>query len=153
MGRLQEVDLGPSATERIEAAWRKLEGAEDQKQSSDKVRLGRNGKPRRPPKRRNSEDLRRDQMVEAVLREAKLEYFDEERAPAPQATGNVDNDAAMVEKFRQEFLESMESRQRKPAQPPGAKGAKEPAKGPKLGGSRSARAAMRLQEEQAGKKR
>jgi hypothetical protein len=35
------------------------------------VRLGRNGKPRRQPKRRNSEDLRRDQLVEAVMREAK----------------------------------------------------------------------------------
>jgi hypothetical protein len=58
----------------------------------------------------------------------------------------------MVEKFRQEFLDSIESRQqRKVAPPPGAKGVKEPPKGPKLGGSRSARAAMRLQEEQAAK--
>lgn len=71
MGKLQEVDLGPSARERTEVEWRKLEGVEDVEQTGGKVRLGRNGKPRRPPKRRNSEDLRRDQMVEAVLREAK----------------------------------------------------------------------------------
>jgi hypothetical protein len=81
-----------------------------------------------------------------------VEYFEEDKAQNPAATGDADNDDAMVEKFRQEFLESMESRQqRKPAPPPGPKGVKEPPKGPKLGGSRSARAAMRLQEEQAAK--
>ena len=81
-----------------------------------------------------------------------MEYFEEDQSQNPHSTGDADNDDAMVEKFRQEFLESIESRQqRKPAPPPGAKGVKEPPKGPKLGGSRSARAAMRLQEEQAAK--
>jgi hypothetical protein len=83
---------------------------------------------------------------------ATVEYFDDGQAQDQTATGDADNDDAMVEKFRQEFLDSIESRQqRKVAPPPGAKGVKEPPKGPKLGGSRSARAAMRLQEEQAAK--
>jgi len=171
MGKLHEVDLGPLASarniERTRAEQKKLDGTYVEQEAIPKVRLGRNGKPRRQPKRRNSEDLRRDQMVEAVLRESKrmcglhmcrimltltVEYFEEDQAQNPAATGDADNDAAMVEKFRQEFLESMESRQqRKPAPPPVGKGVKEPPKGPKLGGSRSARAAMRLQEEQAAK--
>ncbi|KAJ4303482.1 hypothetical protein N0V90_002377 [Kalmusia sp. IMI 367209] len=150
-GKLQEIDLGPSASlrnfERTEAAWKKLEGGQLEEEPAGKVRLGRDGKPRRQPKRRNSEDIRRDQMVEAVLREAKLDYFDEE-VPSASVPGDTANDEALVEQFRLEFLESIESRQqRKPAAP----GAKEAPKGPKLGGSRSARAAMRLQEEQAAK--
>jgi hypothetical protein len=75
MGKLQEVDLGPLAAarniERTEEAQKKLDGTYVEKEVVPKVRLGRNGKPRRQPKRRNSEDMRRDQMVEAVLREAK----------------------------------------------------------------------------------
>jgi hypothetical protein len=75
MGKLHEVDLGPLAAarniERTEAARKKLEGTYIEEKAEPKVRLGRNGKPRRQPKRRNSEDLRRDQLVEAVMREAK----------------------------------------------------------------------------------
>lgn len=77
MGKLQEVDLGPDATtrnvQRTEAAWKRIEGGQLEAEPPGKVRLGRDGKPRRPPKRRNSEDIRRDQMVEAVLREAKCQ--------------------------------------------------------------------------------
>lgn len=172
MGRLHEVDLGPDATarniQRTEEAWKRLEGGQvGSLEDASKVRLGRDGKPRRR-QRRTSEDIRRDQLVEAVLSEAKcmfklpilacimltstVGYFGEERQPSPTADNDADNDEAMAEKFRQEFLESIESqKQRRPAPPPGAKGAKEAPKGPKLGGSRSARAAMRLQEEQAAK--
>jgi hypothetical protein len=126
-----------------------------------KVRLGRNGKPRRQPKRRNSEDIRRDAMVDAVLQEAKriyplppplsrltssVDYFDSS-APPPS---NPNNEEALVEQFRQEFLESIQERQqRKPAPP--VRGEKEAPKGPKLGGSRSARAKMHAQEELAAK--
>lgn len=81
-----------------------------------------------------------------------VDYFDEDK-PAPKPL-NADQDAddALAEQFRREFLDSIDSRnQRKPAPPPGPKGAKDQPKGPKLGGSRSARAAMRLQEEQAAK--
>jgi hypothetical protein len=71
MGKLQEVDLGPDAAARSQQAWEQLQGGPAEKESTGKVRLGRDGKPRRQPKRRNSDDIRRDQMVEAVLRESK----------------------------------------------------------------------------------
>ncbi|KAF1949271.1 hypothetical protein CC80DRAFT_555479 [Byssothecium circinans] len=139
MGKLEEVDLSIGA-------------ASQRTEHTAKARLHRDGKPRRAPKRRNSEDLRRDQMVDDVLREAKLDYFEEDKLADPSAAGEANNDDAMVEKFRMEFLESLETRQqRKPTAATGAKGAKDVPKGPKLGGSRSARAAMRLQEEQAAK--
>ncbi|KAF2134526.1 hypothetical protein P153DRAFT_362286 [Dothidotthia symphoricarpi CBS 119687] len=148
-GKLQEVDLSSDAAahnlQRTQNVFKREE------EPPSKVRLGRDGKPRRGPKRRNSEDIRRDQMVEAVLRESKLEYFDE-APPNLHNPSTGDNDEAMVERFRLEYFESIESRQqRKPVLPPGPKGVKEPPKGPKLGGSRSARAAMRLQEEAAAK--
>ncbi|XPS98862.1 hypothetical protein M3J09_008055 [Ascochyta lentis] len=140
-GKLQEVDLGSDAASRTHNDWKRRED----EPPAPKVRLGRGGKPRRGPKRRTSDDIRRDQMVEAVLREAKLEFFDE--APANPRFAGTDDD--MVERFRTEYFESIEERQqRKPAMPPGAK---DQPKGPKLGGSRSARAAMRQQEEQAAK--
>ncbi|KAF2876602.1 hypothetical protein BDV95DRAFT_664731 [Massariosphaeria phaeospora] len=173
MGKLQEVDLGPDATtkniQRTEAARRQLEGRDAvQIDETDPGGTSRTGKRRRPQKRRNSEDMRRDQMVEAVLREAKcmlffegkmivgltriVDYFEDTAPAASLAPNEETTEEAMVEKFRQDFLESMESRQqRKPAPPLGAKGVKEQPKGPKLGGSRSIRAAMRQQEEQAAK--
>ena len=78
-----------------------------------------------------------------------MDYFDEV-APSNLAQDSANNEEALVEQFRQEFLDSIESRQqRKPAVP--AHGVKEAPKGPKLGGSRSARAAMQAQREQAAK--
>lgn len=78
-----------------------------------------------------------------------MDYFDEETLSKPEQVP-ANNDEALVEQFRQEFLESIESRQqRKPIAP--AHGVKEAPKGPKLGGSRSARAAMQAQREQAAK--
>ncbi|PVI02195.1 hypothetical protein DM02DRAFT_653822 [Periconia macrospinosa] len=149
-GKLQEVELSSSGAAVRQDKTPALE-------STNKVRLGKDGKPRRHPKRRNSEDLRRDQIVEAVLREAKLDYFEEDQATNAPAPSGGDNDEAMAEKFRQDFLESLESRhKRRPAAPSkGAKGAdsaKKVSRGPKLGGSRSARAAMHMKRmEEAGK--
>jgi hypothetical protein len=70
MGKIEEVDIAPAA-QRTDEKWRRLENGEFEQVATGKVRLGRDGKPRRPPKRRNSEDVRRDQMVEAVLSESK----------------------------------------------------------------------------------
>lgn len=58
-GKIEEVDLGPDATQRR------------REQPASKARRDKYGYAWRNPKRRNSEDMRRDQMVEAVLREAK----------------------------------------------------------------------------------
>ena len=86
--------------------------------------------------------------------------------PNPSAGADEDGaaDDRVAEEFRREFLEAMSARvQRKkpPAPPPskyGAKKEEEVLKGPKLGGSRNARAAMRdllleQQEKQKGGRR
>lgn len=80
--------------------------------------------------------------------------------PTPQTQneiGNGDNDDAIAEAFRREFMDAVSQRQRKkpvaapPARGPGGK-KEEELKGPKLGGSRSARAAMREMQLKAQKK-
>lgn len=76
LGKLQEVDLGPDAAslnaERTELAKRRLEGGEiEPEESAGKIRMGKDGKPRRARRRRNSDDVKRDKMVEDVLRESK----------------------------------------------------------------------------------
>lgn len=79
----------------------------------------------------------------------------------PNTGPNINEDQAaderLAEEFRREFMDAVTSRNiRKAPAPPGgpSKGGKNEApKGPKLGGSRSARAAMRALEEKAAKKR
>lgn len=72
----------------------------------------------------------------------------------PEPQGEVDGyeDAAddrVAEQFRREFMEAVSSRnfRRRQPKPPGVKG-EEKIKGPKLGGSRSARAAMRAKQQE-----
>lgn len=192
-GQLMEIDLGDEARSRNEAlterARRKLQGEaiEDEEQAGRprKVRLGKDGKPWRSRNRRNSDDVRRDQLVEEILRENRRKLCPvpvlpflvttnntpvdvyETPTPPPAAAaaasgsagddGSGDADGAaddrIAEEFRREFLDAMAERQqkrKKPANaPPGGAGAKagtkdeEVLKGPKLGGSRNVRAAMR----------
>ena len=73
---LQEVDLGPEAVlqniARTEAARRKLavgESLDSDSEAPKRVRLGRDGKPRRNRNRRSSADMKRDQMVERLMRD------------------------------------------------------------------------------------
>lgn len=85
-----------------------------------------------------------------------VDIYDE---PEPQLEDeNQAADERIAEQFRREFLEAVSSRnirKTQPAPPSMTRGAKvdDRPKGPKLGGSRSARAAMRAKEEQAAKKR
>lgn len=79
-GRLQEIDLGQEARMRnavmTEQARKRLAGElleEDSDASGRRPRLGPDGKPWRGRKRRASEDIKRDQMVEALMRENKRE--------------------------------------------------------------------------------
>jgi hypothetical protein len=58
-------------------------------------------------------------------------------------------DAILADQFRQDFIDRAESKRRGPLAPPPAGKGEEKPKGPKLGGSRMARAAMRQQEEKA----
>jgi hypothetical protein len=87
LGKLFEIDLGPDAKAQNEAATRaahsrlqgNTDGNEDVGQDEAKVkkrrkpRLGRDGKPLPPrrPRRRNSEDVQRDKLVEEILKESK----------------------------------------------------------------------------------
>ncbi|KAJ4396932.1 hypothetical protein N0V93_001154 [Gnomoniopsis smithogilvyi] len=168
-GRLQEVDLGDEVRARnaamTEQARRRLAGEtiEDESDGSRKrPRVGKDGKPWRGRKRRAS-DVKRDQMVEALMRENRLDIYD----PPPQVetTAQPGTDEAaderIAEEFRREFMDAMaerrNQRRKAPAAPvrPGAK-QEEVLKGPKLGGSRNARAAMRdllLSQQEKDKKR
>lgn len=78
LGKLHEIDLGNEARDknvvRTEQARRRLDGEEIEDDSAPegkfkKPRVGRDGKPWRDRKRRTSDDIRRDKLVEEVLRE------------------------------------------------------------------------------------
>jgi len=83
LGKLLEIDLGNEARDRnvvrTEQARRRLDGEDVEDESapegkSKKPRLGRDGKPWRERKRRTSEDIRRDKLVEEVLHENRREF-------------------------------------------------------------------------------
>lgn len=173
LGRLHEIDLGQEATlrniARTEAATRRLAGDEDVPVgdlAAETGRSGAGGKSRRNHKQRTDADIERDRLVEEVLRESKREspsetilynalaklnlsvdvyddYEDDAQVDDPQAA-----DDRVAEQFRRDFMDAMQSRRRLRTTKPAVKD--EGPKGPKLGGSRSARAAMR--EAQPGKK-
>ena len=176
LGKLHEIDLGPDAKLRnvamTEAARRRLEGAPDDiEEGTGKIRLRRDGKPWRGRRRRNSQDVKRDQLVEEVMRESRrifqiisfpvpstkhliVEIYDEPEADA--ANDDQAADDRIAEQFRREFMDAISSRRQRTghANAKAVKGAKvdDRPKGPKLGGSRSARAAMRELQEKAAKK-
>ena len=81
-----------------------------------------------------------------------MDVYEAPTPPPGAANSGEEDDAAaddrIAEEFRREFLDAMAERQRrkKPVGPPSKPGAKkdeEVLKGPKLGGSRNTRAAMR----------
>ncbi|KAK2027139.1 hypothetical protein LX32DRAFT_593334 [Colletotrichum zoysiae] len=159
-GKLMEVDLGDEARARNQAmtekAARRLLGEVDGADAdapdgrrAKKPRLGRDGKPWRPRNRRNSDDIKRDQLVEEILRENRLDVYDVPKPQPPQHEGDGDADDRIAEEFRREFMDAMVQRhqRRKTAAAPARAGARKAdedvLKGPKLGGSRNSRAAMR----------
>ncbi|OJD25312.1 hypothetical protein ACJ73_03318 [Blastomyces percursus] len=162
LGKLHEIDLGPDAKlrniERTEAATRRLAGDQvpDENEVKDatskKARPGaKDGKNWRGRKRRNSEDIRRDKLVEEVLRESKLDVYDEPEVVSQQNDDQAADDR-IAEKFRRDFLDAIHSR-RRGARTRNSKTTKTGVRrGPKLGGSRSARAAMREKASAAAQK-
>lgn len=192
-GKLLEIDLGDEARARniemTERARRRLQGlgADSEETAPPRpatTRLGPDGKPWRGRKRRGSEDIKRDQLVEEFLHENSRKFgvpsrlgccgmrwanivmavgvYDvqpEQRAPS---LGVGDDEMAaddrIAEEFRREFMDAVSRGRRRKAAPapakPGARKDEEVLKGPKLGGSRNARAAMRdlLLKEQESKK-
>ena len=127
-----------------------------------KPRLGRDGKPLppRPRKRRNSEDMARDDLVERVLHEHRLENvygnpessIDQDTGPDMNRESKGDTDAAFAERFQQHFLD--QAAQRKQAQQQkkstAPTGPADKTQGPKLGGSRAARAKMAAMQQGQG---
>lgn len=89
-----------------------------------------------------------------------MDIYDAASSSSSNASGDdLEADERVAEQFKQDFIEAMQSRKRTRTsgqpKPPGPVGAKlgEGPKGPKLGGSRNARAAMREKElQQKGKK-
>jgi hypothetical protein len=84
LGKLLEIDLGDEArnknVERTNQARRRLDGEEIEDEAvpgkkTGKARLGRDGKPWRGRKRRASDDIKRDKLVEEVLRENRCMFL------------------------------------------------------------------------------
>lgn len=186
LGKLHEIDLGQEAKlrniARTEAATRRMAGnpsdtVDEEPTSLGKSQAGKQDKEWRT-RRRNSEDIERDRLVEEVLRESKckltmtchnpqgvltyvlfplsVDVYDE-----PEQNTAQDDQAAddrIAEQFRRDFMEAIYSRRRTmraraSANTQNKRTTKSEApRGPKLGGSRSARAAMREMQEKSGKK-
>lgn len=172
--QLSEVDLGSLAHDtnlaRTQAALERVQSGRPPVEEvaappkPRKPRLGRDGKPMkpRPRKRRNSEDIARDALVEQVLRENKIDLYDSDGLGAAVAKEagkiaeeNGEADERFAEQFRQQFFDAIAERhhRHKSSNQSNKKGAAPTeSKGPKLGGSRSARAKMAqmLQQQQHG---
>ena len=116
----------------------------------------RRQKPPRKPhwrNRRNSADIARDAMVDQILRESQLNIYEPSASTSvakPASDDNQDADERMAEEFKKNFYAAAEERavRRTAPPPPPTFGANklESIKGPKLGGSRSQRAAMHAAE-------
>lgn len=164
---LFEVDLGTQATmTNLARTTAALSGHLPEEEAPkrpqrQKPRLGRDGKPLRPRPRKgpNPDDVARNALVEQVLHEHGLGTYDssgQALAEKSKAPGHDEAaDEKMAVKFQQQFLDAMAERQQRQIQQ--NKNASVPAaaaSGPRLGGSRSARARMaEIQAQAAGKEK
>ncbi|KAF5597082.1 hypothetical protein FPCIR_3718 [Fusarium pseudocircinatum] len=150
-GQLMEISLEDHSA-RSENALQ-ADSTTDGGPRAKKPRLRRDGTPWRPRNRRDSDALKRDQIVDEILHETR-------RQNSHTAVADQDGaaDARLAEEFRQQFLEDVAERQlrkKKATNQTTRAGTEEVLKGPKLGGSRNARAQMRdllLKKEKEGKK-
>lgn len=159
---LSEVDLGPQATvsnlARTTAALSGQPAREEapKRPQRKKLRLGRDGKPLKPRLRKgpDPDDVARNRLVEQVLHEHGLGTYDSARTTSSKGDTDRGHDEAaderMAVEFQQQFLDAMAERQHRQTQQnknvgvPAAAGS-----GPRLGGSRSARAKMAEMQAQA----
>jgi hypothetical protein len=99
-----------------------------------------------------------DRMLDTRADHIIVDVYETPTPPPATAPGLDDDGAAddrIAEEFKREFLEAMAQKQHKKKPASGAKKDEEVLKGPKLGGSRNARAAMRdlmLKKERESKK-
>ncbi|KAF5257544.1 hypothetical protein FOXYS1_11929 [Fusarium oxysporum] len=176
-GQLMEINLDDHSARSENAV--QADSATDGGPRAKKPRLRRDGKPWRPRNRRDSDALKRDQIVDEILHEtrrmsmmsmflksATKSYFlvdlyeptPEQNSRTVVADQDGAADARLAEEFRQQFLEDVAERQlrkKKATNQTTRAGTEEVLKGPKLGGSRNARAQMRdllLKKEKEGKK-
>ncbi|KAJ6257086.1 hypothetical protein Dda_7971 [Drechslerella dactyloides] len=155
LGKLQEIDLGAESTrknvERTEEAKRRLAAGEPWREPEPEDPK----KKKRGKRRRNSLDIERDKLVEEVLKESRLDIYEEPDLAAGKAQPDEDDMAAddrIAEQFRREFMDAQSARRRGRANNNKKKDDPKRPRGPKLGGSRAARAAMRESEKAAGKR-
>ncbi|KAF5599380.1 hypothetical protein FPANT_3478 [Fusarium pseudoanthophilum] len=150
-GQLMEISLEDHSA-RSENALQ-ADSATDGGPRAKKPRLRRDGTPWRPRNRRDSDALKRDQIVDEILHETRRQNSHTVVADQDGAA-----DARLAEEFRKQFLEDVAERQlrkKKATNQTTRAGTEEVLKGPKLGGSRNARAQMRdllLKKEKEGKK-
>jgi hypothetical protein len=165
----QEVEL-PSSSKNAAMQSISRDGAP---KKDPRIRIGRNGKPYIPRRFRNgrtSADIERDNAVEAVLRENAPSTFDPSATEPPKEGEEEwgegeDADERLAEAFRKEYMAEAEAtrkrerereverqreRERDAKKSGKGGGVEDVLRGPKLGGSRSAR--MRYIEEHTGKK-
>lgn len=155
-GDLEEVDLSlrPSSNSDKPGSL---------KPKKPRVRLDRFGRPFPPRKPRHGlrteDDKARDALVEEILHEAPFDniYSESGSQANPKTEGVTPGqdeaaDERIAEEFKKEFLANQHRNVPRQSGPPGST-SKQGAdvKGPKLGGSRSQRAAMRAMEEKAAK--
>ncbi|KAF7549700.1 hypothetical protein G7046_g8256 [Stylonectria norvegica] len=142
-GRLMEIDLGDEARDRNVARTERATGGTTVAADDGRVkrrRLGKDGKPWRSRNRRGSDAIKRDQLVEQILRESRLDVYDVTSSPAATAPGADEDGAAderLAEEFRRQFLDDVAQRQlkkKKPAVPVRPGVGEEVLKGPKAGG-------------------
>ncbi|KAF3275169.1 hypothetical protein TWF132_002985 [Orbilia oligospora] len=155
LGKLQEIDLGAESTrknvERTEEAKRRIEAGEAFKEPEPEDPK----KKKRGKRRRNSMDIERDKLVEEVLKESRLDIYEELDPATNKAQTEEDDYAAddrIAEQFRREFMDALNARRRGRTNNNKKKDDPKRPRGPKLGGSRAARAAMRESERAAGKR-
>ncbi|KAK6537678.1 hypothetical protein TWF694_011852 [Orbilia ellipsospora] len=155
LGKLQEIDLGAESTrknvERTEEAKRRMEAGEPLKEIEPEDPK----KKKRGKRRRNSIDIERDKLVEEVLKESRLDIYEEPDPTANKTQAEEDEYAAddrIAEQFRREFMDALNARRRGRTNHNKKKDDPKRPRGPKLGGSRAARAAMRESERAAGKR-
>lgn len=125
----------------------------------ERVRLGRDGKPLPPRKKRyerTADDVARDAMVERLLSENRFENvytspssYGDMRGDSGQAGQDEDADARMADEFRREFIATAEENKAR-RQVGGAK-ATDMSKGPKMGGSKNQRAAAEKEKNKSTK--
>ncbi|KAF4496925.1 hypothetical protein FAGAP_6912 [Fusarium agapanthi] len=150
-GQLTEISLEDHSARSENAV--QADSTTDGGPRAKKPRLRRDGTPWRPRNRRDSDALKRDQIVDEILHETRRQNSHTAAADQDGAA-----DARLAEEFRQQFLEDVAERQlrkKKAANQTTRAGTEEVLKGPKLGGSRNARAQMRdllLKKEKEGKK-